>query len=434
MGHWKQQWWRLGDNLNDVVNLNAISFAFSMQSDGVKAHLLFEKPILLQIEIRRLPGNLDVTAWTKGVYHLDKGPRGLNEARIENSRIVGLDPGVSSMITATSTQDEMSRPGLWQQEVEVRTRSYHARTQVFLEYQEEANNRTKYNIQDEYDQFAGNSSNFSAAADFEQQIRVMSRVRNRMRFFKHREIRATLASARHRANHHIMNQLLGLTLSYLGNNTPHKKDYAAEQRCITSIFLRKGCGGDGIAADAKQRVNCQIGFETKMTRSFSGVTVRCPLYPTLRQFHMCDSYCSWLNSHWSSTLGSFELVKSIRIVTLRLYPYGERTLGRPIGKAAMKRKRVQTRIRRTRGRKVKTCVNMGGQRLHRQSLCTQGQQQGTELWSLKRCLNHDHDVVIDRDRNAARNMRRIGLNYMIMDGDQDHRPVPLRHPQLIGHQ
>ncbi|KAI8149373.1 hypothetical protein BJV82DRAFT_662676 [Fennellomyces sp. T-0311] len=28
-------------------------------------------------------------------------------------------------------------------------------------------------------------------------------------------------------------------------------------------------------------------------------------------------------------------------------------------------------------------------------------------------------VVIDRDRNAARNMRRIGLNYMIMDGDQD---------------
>ncbi|KAI8137802.1 hypothetical protein BJV82DRAFT_583452 [Fennellomyces sp. T-0311] len=35
--------WRLGDNLNEVVNLNAITFGFSLQSDGVMAHLNFEK-------------------------------------------------------------------------------------------------------------------------------------------------------------------------------------------------------------------------------------------------------------------------------------------------------------------------------------------------------------------------------------------------------
>ncbi|KAI8144207.1 hypothetical protein BJV82DRAFT_656595 [Fennellomyces sp. T-0311] len=270
-------------NLDIAEDYHVTAGDWEITSDGVKAHLLFEKPILLQIEpivttraeIRRLPENLDVTAWTKGVYHLDKGPRGLNEARIENSRIVGLDPGVSSMIAATSTQDEMPQPGLWQQEV---TR---------------------------------NSSNVSAAADFEQHIRVMSRVRNRlfshrsgsMRFFnahfKHREIRATLASARQSANHHIMNQLLGLTPPFHPGTKMHHTR-------LSSKRMRK----------------------------------------------------RW---HRHRSQAARELS------------------GRPIGKAAflrMKRKRVQTRIRHTRGRKVKTCVNMDGQRLHRQSLCTQGQQQG----------------------------------------------------------
>ncbi|KAI8148751.1 hypothetical protein BJV82DRAFT_708636 [Fennellomyces sp. T-0311] len=391
INHVQRHRWRLGDNLNDVVNLNAISFAFSMQSDGVKAHLLFEKPILLQIEpvvtsraeIRRLPENLDLTAWTKGVYHLDKGPRGLNEARIENSRIVGLDPGVSSMITATSTQDEMPQPGLWQQEVEVRTRSYHARTQVFWEYQKEANNRTKYNIQDEYDQLAGNSSNVSAAADFEQHIRVMSRVRNRMRFFnahfKHREIRATLASARQSANHHIMNQLLGLTPPFRPGTKMHHIH-------LSSKRMRKRWHRH--RRQAARELSGWVRNEND-TIIFWG-DGEMPTLPYFAPIPHVGILLFVAKFALVILTGEFRTSQIHSGCDAQLVPIRGTYIRTP---HRMKRKRVQTRIRRTRGRKVKTCVNMDGQRLHRQSLCTQGQQQGTELWSLKRCLNHEHDVV-----------------------------------------
>ncbi|KAI8138883.1 hypothetical protein BJV82DRAFT_582529 [Fennellomyces sp. T-0311] len=220
----------------------------------------------------------------------------------------------------------------------------------------------KYNIQDEYDQLAGNSSNVSAAADFEQHIRVMSRVRNRlfshrsgsMRFFnanfKHREIRATLASARQSANHHIMNQLLGLTPPF-----------------------RPGTKMHHIHLSSKRMRKRWHRHRRQAARELSG-WVR----------NENDTIIFWGDGEMP-TLPYFAPIPhvdapSVKQLFLR-----------------MKRKRVQTRIRRTSGRKVKTCANMDGQRLHRQSLCTQGQQQGvtigTELWSLKRCLNHEHDVV-----------------------------------------
>ncbi|KAI8140239.1 hypothetical protein BJV82DRAFT_659439 [Fennellomyces sp. T-0311] len=341
INHVQRHRWRLGDNLNDVVNLNAISFAFSMQSDGVKAHLLFEKPILLQIEpvvttraeIRRLPENLDVTAWTKGVYHLEKGPRGLNEARIENSRIVGLDPG--------------------------------------------------------------NSSNVSAAADFEQHIRVMSRVRNRlfshrsgsMRFFnanfKHREIRATLASARQSANHHIMNQLLGLTPPFRPGTKMHHIH-------LSSKRMRKRWHGH--RRQAARELSGWVRNEND-TIIFWG-DGEMPTLPYFAPIPHVGIILFVAKFALVILTGEFRTSQIHSGCDAQLVPLRGTYIRTP---HRMKRKRVQTRIRRTRGRKVKTCVNMDGQRLHRQSLRTQGQQQGvtigTELWSLKRCLSHEHDVV-----------------------------------------
>ncbi|KAI8144509.1 hypothetical protein BJV82DRAFT_712464 [Fennellomyces sp. T-0311] len=195
--------------VNEVVNLNAATFGFSLQSDGVMAHLNFEKPGLLQIEptptiraqIRRLPENMNLAEWEKGVYHLDKAPQGLDAQRLANSRAVGLGP--------------VPQQGLWLEEMASPTRDYYARTQVFWQYKKELKNREKYGIQDEYDQIEGNSANVSTAVDYERHIRIISQIRNRMKYFnshfKHREIRATLSSARQSVQHQLKNQLLGAT-------------------------------------------------------------------------------------------------------------------------------------------------------------------------------------------------------------------------------
>ncbi|KAI8141615.1 hypothetical protein BJV82DRAFT_670525 [Fennellomyces sp. T-0311] len=345
INHVQRHRWRLGDNLNDVVNLNAIPFAFSIQSDGVKAHLLFEKPILLQIE------PVVTTRAESAAYR----------------KISTLQPG--------------PKPGLWQQEVEVRTRSYHARTQVFWEY-----SIRKKQITSPSTIYKMDTINLQEIHPTFLLLSILSSTSESCRVLE-------IASARQSANHHIMNQLLGLTPPF-----------------------RPGTKMHHIHLSSKRMRKRWHHHRRQAARELSG-WVR----------NENDTIIFWGRVHYISLLTN----QIHSDCDAQLVPIRGTYIRTP---HRMKRKRAQTRIRRTRGQKVKTCVNMDGQRLHRQSLCTQGQQQRTELWSLKRCLNHEHDVVIDRDRNAARNMRRIGLNYMIMDGDQDHRPVPLRRPQLIGHQ
>lgn len=97
-----------------------IRFAFFIITDGYTAHALFERPktnnggknnLLKQLmlqqlilivaeeypatrnELQKLPRDMDVGAWQSGIYHLSKRPQGLDAIRLQNSRIVGIDPG-----------------------------------------------------------------------------------------------------------------------------------------------------------------------------------------------------------------------------------------------------------------------------------------------------------------------------------------------------
>ncbi|KAI8146195.1 hypothetical protein BJV82DRAFT_408568 [Fennellomyces sp. T-0311] len=176
--------------------------------------------------------NADLGEWTNDVYLLDKEPRGPGGERLNNSRIVGIDPGVSAMVTGTSTQEEESQPGLWMNQFSVPTRNYHAKTNVFWEYKQELVNRRKFRIEQEYDLLRNNSANVSESADFARHIFVLSMMRARKvdpksvdtyiitekgysmkmfnEHFKHREIRRTMFSARQSTKHQIVNQLLGV--------------------------------------------------------------------------------------------------------------------------------------------------------------------------------------------------------------------------------
>lgn len=44
-------------------------------------------------ELQKLLRDMDVGAWQTGIYHLSKRPQGLDAIHLQNSRIVGIDPG-----------------------------------------------------------------------------------------------------------------------------------------------------------------------------------------------------------------------------------------------------------------------------------------------------------------------------------------------------
>ncbi|KAI8143119.1 hypothetical protein BJV82DRAFT_611431 [Fennellomyces sp. T-0311] len=96
----------------------------------------------------------------------------------------------------------------------------------------------------------------------------------------------------------------------------------------------------------------------------------------------------------------------------------------------IKRRRALT-LAGNRGRKVKWCFDEAGVFLHPQADCEQGQARYTEIWSIKQCRNelaHGRVLFVDRDKNAACNIRRIGIQYMLTDGAPNHRPNALVRP------
>lgn len=46
-------------------------------------------------DVRYYPRELDLTNWSRGMYHLSKEPGGLNEERLQHTRIIGIDPGMA---------------------------------------------------------------------------------------------------------------------------------------------------------------------------------------------------------------------------------------------------------------------------------------------------------------------------------------------------
>ncbi|KAI8137423.1 hypothetical protein BJV82DRAFT_635314 [Fennellomyces sp. T-0311] len=427
MDHVKSNRFRLGDDLNNLVNVNPFTFDFSMTTDGVRAHLLFLRPTLAEPErfptvradLHRLEDNMDLGDWTKGVYLLDKDPRGLDQERLNESAIIGVDPGLSSMITASGTQEE--GPGDHRlHEISVPTRSYHARTQVFWEYQKELQNRAKSGITAEYDMIRNHSSHVSSSAGFQGYIRVIAQIRPRMKDFamhyKHREIRATLAAARQSTQAQITNELLGISPPRLPNAkiqfihlTSKRQRKRASRRC---------------RRDAQRN----FGWERNPLPTISfwgdGRMPNIPGYAPIPHFGMIQFASRHMlviitNEMYTSQVHA-ACDARLRAVN-GMYHHCEHRY---------KRRRTTTG-NGTRGRNVRWCVEENSAFLDRKSECDERQNRASEVWALKRCTNvdaHIHPVIVNRDTNAAKNMRRIGIAYMELDGHPDHRPPPLRLP------
>ncbi|KAI8142651.1 hypothetical protein BJV82DRAFT_686410 [Fennellomyces sp. T-0311] len=49
-------------------------------------------------------------------------------------------------------------------------------------------------------------------------------------------------------------------------------------------------------------------------------------------------------------------------------------------------------------------------------------------WTESQSVTRGKTKIVNRDTNAAKNMRRIGIAYMELDGHPDHGPPPLRLP------
>lgn len=100
-------------------------------------------------DLQHLGNNLDLTNWTRGTYVLEKNPQGLYNQRLQNSRLIGRNPGmernnlemtiggwlfirlylagVRSLLTATDTEDvamHQDRRERSKHVLEVRGRNY----------------------------------------------------------------------------------------------------------------------------------------------------------------------------------------------------------------------------------------------------------------------------------------------------------------------
>ncbi|KAI8136741.1 hypothetical protein BJV82DRAFT_638326 [Fennellomyces sp. T-0311] len=131
--HVQRNCWTIGDDaVHQLLDTNPITVDYSIRTDGAFTHVHFKQPMLADTEpqpstrreIRGMADNDDLGKWAKGVYLLDKGPRGLGGERVNNSWIVGIDPGVSAMVMGTSTQEEEPQPGLWMNQFSILTRNY----------------------------------------------------------------------------------------------------------------------------------------------------------------------------------------------------------------------------------------------------------------------------------------------------------------------
>ncbi|KAL1930899.1 hypothetical protein VTP01DRAFT_10036 [Rhizomucor pusillus] len=136
----RRRWW-YGASAENLAG-SPIRFAFFIRTDGYTAHALFERPKTnngeeypaTRNELQKLLRDMDVGAWQTGIYHLSKRPQGLDAIHLQNSRIVGIDPGKRTFITGVSDEQPIARNNI----IEIPGRFYHIRLNVptFLEFQD----------------------------------------------------------------------------------------------------------------------------------------------------------------------------------------------------------------------------------------------------------------------------------------------------------
>ncbi|KAI8136779.1 hypothetical protein BJV82DRAFT_638152 [Fennellomyces sp. T-0311] len=261
---------------------------------------------------------------------------------------------------------------------DVKSNRFRLGDNLFLEYQKELQNRAKSGITTEHDMIRNHSSHVSSPVDFQGYIRVIAQIRSRMKNFamhyKHRDIRATLAAARQSTQAQITNELLGIS-------PPRLPRYVGwEWNSLPTISF----WGDGMIQFASRHMFVIITNEMYTRQVHAACDT--PLRALDGVYHHCE----------------------------HRYKCRRTATGNDI-----------------RGRNIRWCVDEDSVFLGRKSECDERQNRASEVWALKRCTNvdaHIHPVSVNRDMNAAKNMRHIEIAYMELDGHPDHRPPALRLP------
>ncbi|KAI8150410.1 hypothetical protein BJV82DRAFT_708109 [Fennellomyces sp. T-0311] len=81
-------------------------------------------------DLQKFPRNLNLTGWRHGLYTLKKEPMGLIAQRLEQSRLVGIDPGKRSFITASPPEEPFNMNPELRRDTIVEVPSRHYQHQV----------------------------------------------------------------------------------------------------------------------------------------------------------------------------------------------------------------------------------------------------------------------------------------------------------------
>ncbi|CDH55757.1 predicted protein [Lichtheimia corymbifera JMRC:FSU:9682] len=207
-------------------NVEPITFKFSFNTDGVRACFHFVRALTTlqgermpdtSADVRYYPRGLDLTNWHRGMYHLSKEPGGLDEQRLQATRIVGIDPGIREVITGTDTTENLADQQTRQQHlIQISNKEYQNRSLSNWIKQKTLSSRQKSEHDMEFiylalKAFPHHTTSLQAYFDH---VHLRSHLHHALHDFachyRHREQRATTFAARVSAQESIVNQILGL--------------------------------------------------------------------------------------------------------------------------------------------------------------------------------------------------------------------------------
>ncbi|CDH52134.1 predicted protein [Lichtheimia corymbifera JMRC:FSU:9682] len=362
---------------------------------------------------RDVRNDADLTDIHTGMYMLNKEPLGLNQARLKNSRLVGIDPGKREFITAIDHEQSLQLQPR-ENVVEVRARHYQHATMTHWVYKHTLANRQKANMQEVYDQLAQDSPNVPRLNQFKAYVACVSRNSNRLRdfsaHFKHRITRGILFSARQSYQQVMINEILGIsppdspreTVMFINRTTKSRR------RRVRRFERRR----DGWERPEEETI---VAYGDATLGHMKG-------YAPLPHWEFIKRLCRqalvvFIDEYRTS-------------ITCRhdgddlLLCYDNRRLHCNHKKT---RNRVPTG-QGNRGRKVLHCKDDDGTVIGRSNLCQQRFAVGNNTWrnliyAVKRCNVHG---FLGRDVNAAARIRSVLRLYMETNGNLQSRPDSLR--------
>ncbi|KAI8136804.1 hypothetical protein BJV82DRAFT_675608 [Fennellomyces sp. T-0311] len=154
-----------------------ICFSGSIETDGESIQFHFECPRSgadaecfpeTRNDLQKLPRNLNLTGWRHGHNTLKKEPMGLIARRLEQSRLVSIDPGKRSFITASPHEEPFNMNPELRRDTIVEVPSRHYQHQVMQNWfnDKKNRNRQKANMQVIYNMIASNTPNTPSFLEF----------------------------------------------------------------------------------------------------------------------------------------------------------------------------------------------------------------------------------------------------------------------------